>query len=80
MSLNSLIEKRSDIENRIKKLHESQSTIVSQTIETQIKLLQRKIETINHDIEGLCTHRWGDPEWGYTTCTVCGKLRSTRGS
>lgn len=82
MSLQHLIEQRQDIDNRIKSLHDFESTISNKTraesIEVQIKLLQRKKDTIKHKIDEKCDHVWGKPDWGYIHCTCCNKMRNTR--
>ena len=77
--INILIEQRTEIANRILNLVKSiDGTSHNPQVETRIKLLQRKQESINAEIEVMCSHDWGAPDWGYTTCENCGKMRSTR--
>jgi hypothetical protein len=45
----------------------------------QIALLQQKSLNITNQIDAECIpHKWGDEEWGYIHCEVCGKKRATK--
>jgi hypothetical protein len=83
-SLDSLIEQRGIVENRIKQLHndkENTSDSITKTqIEQHIRLLMRRMNSINTQLYNLCHHKYGQPDYGYQTCNVCGHLKSSRHS
>lgn len=78
-SLNRLIEERNEVQKVMINAHTDNDSS-SHCNEVRIKLLQRREQAISQQIEELCSHDWGVPEYGYMRCCVCGRLRSTKHS
>ena len=81
--IKSLLQQRNIIENRIKELDdESKQTDITpetkQRIETTIGLLMRRKHTKDIQPNLECNHQFGEPDYGYKTCNICGKMKASK--
>ena len=77
-TLNELIEEQKYIDSLIAEAHHKALDKQAPEQEQRIKLLQRKKHKLRYEIEYMCTHEWGDSNYGYIECNTCGKQRNTR--
>ena len=77
-TIEKLIEEQKHIDSIIFEAHQTTLGKPSKIDELRINLLQRKKQKIRDEIEQMCTHEWGDNNYGYIECTMCQKIRNTR--
>lgn len=76
--LKHIVSQRKEVDDLICKLARTTPSLDDNNTEYRIKLLQRRRDAIQLQLEEMCSHNFGDPYYGYIQCEVCGKLKETR--
>ena len=81
-NIQSLIAQRKVLKDRVEKLDDDKSNSLTDEkkleIEKHIRLLMHRMNSINSELYNICDHKYGEMEYGYKTCKVCGYLKSSR--